>query len=89
MEVVPIVDRAYGIPTRAATRATAASPSVCIMRVKPVGAKTSGSADGRPRIVVEVSTCETSRSTRGWNSTRPKACLERRRPISAPAAPSV
>ena len=57
MDVVPIVDSAYGIPTRAATRATAGSPSVCIIRVNPVGANTSGSAEGRPRIVVDVSTC--------------------------------
>ena len=89
MEVVPIVDSAYGMPTRAATRATAGSPSVCIIRVKPVGAKTRGSADGRPRIVVDGSTLETSRSTRGWNSTRANASRERRRPSSSPAAPSV
>ena len=48
MDVVPIVDRAYGMPVRAATRATAGSPSVCIIRVNPVGAKTSGALDGRP-----------------------------------------
>ena len=48
---------------RAATRATADSPSVCIIRVNPVGAKTSGAAAGFPRIVVDLSTPETSRST--------------------------
>ena len=57
------------MPARAATRATAGSPSVCIIRVNPVGPNTRGVAAGRPRIVVEVSTVETS-STRGWNSTR-------------------
>ena len=31
IEVVPMVDSAYGMPTRAATRPTAGSPSVCIM----------------------------------------------------------
>ena len=88
MDVVPIVDRAYGMPVRAATRATAGSPSVCSMRVNPVGAKTSGALEGAPRIVVEVSTSETSRSTCGRNSTRAYACLERRSAISCPAAPS-
>ena len=48
MDVVPIVERAYGMPVRAATRATAGSPSVCIIRVNPVGAKTSGALAGRP-----------------------------------------
>ena len=42
MDVVPIVDSAYGMPTRSATRATAGSPSVCIIRVKPVGANPNG-----------------------------------------------
>ena len=71
-----------------ATRATAGSPSWCISRVKPVGAKTRGRADGRPRIVVEVSTCDTSCRTLGTNSTRAKASRERRRLVSLSAAPS-
>ena len=87
--MVPIVDSAYGMPARAATRATAGSPSVCIIRVNPVGANTTGSADGRPRIVVAVSTAETSRRTCGWNSTRAYASRERRRLTSSPAPPSV
>ena len=69
-DVVPSVDSAYGMPSRPATRVTAGSPSWCISRVKPVGAKTSGIADGRPRIVVERSIDETSRSTLGTNSIR-------------------
>ena len=44
------------MPARAATRATAGSPSVCIIRVNPVGAKPRGEPAGRPRIVVDVST---------------------------------
>ena len=77
------------MPTRSATRPTAASPSVCMSRVKPVGAKASGSAARAPSTVVDGSTAETSRSTRGRNSTRSNASRDRRRPISAPAAPSV
>ena len=77
------------MPTRSATRATAASPSVCMSRVNPVGAKASGSAERAPSSVVDGSTAETSRSTRGRNSTRSNASRERRRLISAPAAPSV
>ena len=65
-----------------------ARPSWFISRVKPVGAKTSGSADGRPRIVVEGSTCDTSWSTLGTNSTRANASRERRRLVSVSAAPS-
>ena len=77
------------MPTRAATRATADSPSVCIIRVNPVGANTSGAADGAPRIVVATSTDETSCSTRGTNSTREYDARERRRLSSSPAPPSV
>jgi hypothetical protein len=84
-----MVDSAYGIPVRSATRATAVSPSVCMSRVNPVGAKARGSIDGAPRIDVDGSTAETSRSTLGQNSTRSNASRERRRLISAPAAPSV
>ena len=57
---MPMVDNAYGMPARSATRATAGSPSVCIIRVKPVGANPNGAAAGRPRMTVEVSTEDTS-----------------------------
>ncbi len=77
------------MPARWATRATAGSPSVCIIRVKPVGPNTSGIDAGRPSIVVVASTEETSCSTRGSNSTRAKASRERRRLSSSPAPPSV
>jgi hypothetical protein len=56
--------------------------------VKPVGAKASGSDAGRPKIVVDGSTDETSRSARGTSSTRANASRERRRPVSVSAAPS-
>jgi hypothetical protein len=38
------------MPCRPATRATAASPSWCMSRVNPVGAKQNGTPAGRPRI---------------------------------------
>ena len=88
-DVVPIVDSAYGMPTRAATRATAGSPSVCMSRVKPVGANANGSAARRPSTSTPVSTDDTSRSTLGRNSTRANASRDRRRLTSCPAAPSV
>ena len=56
MVVVPMVDSAYGTPISSATDATARSPSVCIMRVKPVGAKTNGKAERLPRMSRPVST---------------------------------
>ena len=76
------------MPIRPATRATAGSPSWCISRVNPVGAKTRGSGAGRPRIVVEVSTSDTSWRTLGTNSIRANASRERRRLVSVSAAPS-
>ena len=77
------------MPVRAATRPTDGSPSACISRVKPVGANTSGIADGRPRMVVERSTEDTSRRTRGTNSTRLNESRDRCRLVSVSAAPSV
>ena len=85
---VPTVDRPVGMPTRSATRATARSPSWWNRRVKPVGAKASGSEAGRPKIVVDVSMAETSRRMVGMSSTRAKASRARRKPISVSAAPS-
>ena len=67
---VPIVDRVYGTPAAAAAAATAYSPSWCSNRVKPVGARTSGIVAGRPSSVVARSGSDTSRNTRGRNSTR-------------------
>ena len=68
IDVVPIVDSENGMPYRPATRAPATSPSVCIIRVNPVGAIPNGSATGPPRTSRSVVTSATSRSTFGWNS---------------------
>jgi hypothetical protein len=77
------------MPTSPATRTTARSPWWCIIRVNPVGANASGSADGRPSTIAVVSTAVTSRRTRGRNSTPWNASRARRRLVSASAAPSV
>ena len=52
IDVVPMVDNENGMPAASAAVAPAISPSVCIIRVKPVGAMPNGSADVRP------STCD-------------------------------
>ena len=78
-----------GMPAAPAAPAPATSPSVCISRVKPVGAMPNGSADGAPKMVVEVSTSETSLKIDGWNSMSSNACLARAREISPSAEPSV
>ncbi len=87
--MVPIVDSENGIPARPAARAPARSPSVCIIRVKPVGAIPNGRAVGAPSTSREVSTFETSRRIAGVNSMSSNACRARAREISASAAPSV
>ena len=51
IDVVPRVDSVNGMPAAPAADAPAISPSVCIRRVKPVGAMPNGSADRPPRIV--------------------------------------
>ena len=89
MEVVPRVDSENGIPAAPAAPAPAVSPSVCMRRVKPVGAMPNGSADGPPKTVVDVSTAETSLRMDGWNSTSANACRARRSESSPSAAPSV
>ena len=78
-----------GIPASPAAVAPATSPSVCISRVKPVGAIAKGRAELPPRIWVVVSTEETSLRIAGWNSMSSKASTERRIEISRSAAPSV
>ena len=65
MVVVPIVDSVWGTPTSCATDATARSPSVCIIRVKPVGANANGRAARLPRMSRLVSIVDTSCSTDG------------------------
>ena len=89
MEVVPRVDRVKGMPAAPAALAPATSPSVCMRRVKPVGAMPRGRAEGPPRIWQEVSTSTAGRRMSGWNSMSRKARRARRREISPSAAPSV
>ena len=83
-----MVDRAKGIPAAAAAAAPTRSPSVCIMRVNPVGAMPKGSLTGLPSTFQPVSTVETSRRMAGLNCSPAKARLARAREISASAAPS-
>ena len=83
------MDSVNGMPAAPAAPAPAVSPSVCMSRVKPVGAMPNGSADGPPKTVVEVSTRDTSFRIEGRNSMSSNACLARAREISPSAAPSV
>jgi hypothetical protein len=53
-----------------------------------VGANANGHDDGCPRIVVVVSISDTSRSTRGRNSTRRNASMLRAIDTSCDAPPS-
>ena len=84
-----MVDSENGIPCRPADRAPAISPSVCIIRVKPVGAMPNGSAIGPPSTSRDVVTFDTSRRIDGENSMSSNACRARASEISASAAPSV
>ena len=78
-----------GMPAAAAAVAPAISPSVCMSRVKPVGAMPNGSAERPPRISSDVSTCSAGRRMSGWNSTSSNAWRARERESSPSAAPSV
>ena len=89
IEEVPIVDSENGMPAAPAAAAPASSPSVCIIRVKPVGAMPNGRATGPPSTSRDVSTRETSRRIEGWNSMSSNACRARASEISPSAAPSV
>ena len=89
IERVDSVDSVYGSPARSAARATASSPSGSAMRVKPVGASTSGYGSGLPSNVVDGSTLPTDRSTRGRNSMRANASLLLRSERSSSAPPSM
>ena len=89
MAVVPIVDSENGMPARAAACAPAISPSVCIIRVNPVGAMPNGIATGPPSTSQPVFTFDTSRRMAGWNSMSENACRARAMDSSASAEPSV
>ena len=84
-----MVDSENGMPARPAARAPAISPSVCIIRVKPVGAIPKGWATGAPRTCQPVLTVDTSRRIAGWNSMSENACRARAMDSSASAEPSV
>ena len=83
------MDSENGMPAAAAAVAPAISPSVCIIRVKPVGAIPNGSATRAPSTSREVSTVETSRRIDGTNSTSANASRARASDTSPSAAPSV
>ena len=55
------------MPLDCAAFAMAFSPSGLIIFARPDGQTKSGSFTGTPRIVLDVSTCATSRITRGRN----------------------
>ena len=55
------------MPAACAARQARISPSPCCSPPMPIGASASGSETGSPRIVVPVSRCDTSTSTR-WRS---------------------
>ena len=88
MVVVPIVDSVWGTPTSCATDATARSPSVCIIRVKPVGANANGRAARLPRMSRLVSIVDTSCSTDGLELDPGERRRARRSDCSPSAAPS-
>ncbi len=77
------------MPAASAAVTPAISPSVCIIRVNPVGAIPNGSATRLPSTSRLVSTVETSRRIAGWNSTSANACRARASETSPSAAPSV
>ena len=77
------------MPAASAAVTPAISPSVCIIRVKPVGAMPKGSATRSPSTTREVSTLETSRRIEGLNCTSANASRARASDTSPSAAPSV
>jgi hypothetical protein len=89
IERVDMVDNVYGRPAAAAARATASSPCGSAMRLKPVGASSRGTGRWRPSNVVDVSTIDTSRSTRGWNVMLPKCSTLAASARSSSAPPSM
>ena len=89
IDVVPSVERVNGMPAAPAADAPAISPSVCMSRVKPVGAMPNGSALGPPRISTDVSTSGAGRRMPGWNSMSSNAWRARASDSSPSAAPSV
>ena len=87
--VVPRVESENGIPNFSAARAPAISPSVCIIRAKPVGAIPTGIAKVSPRTLHSSETFETSCKIFGRNSKSKNARRARSRVNSDSAEPSV
>ena len=83
-----MVDSVYGSPCRCAARAAAISPAGCIIRVYPVGARTSGSGVTEPRNAAVVSASDTFTSVRGWNRYCRNALVLARSDTSSSAPPS-
>ena len=83
-----MVDSVYGSFRRPAARATAISPSGCIIRPYPVGASASGMDSSRPKSRVPVSTPATSTSSLGRNRQRRNARALPAMLSSSSAAPS-
>ncbi len=63
-EQVPTVERVNGTPASWAARTACTSPRLAIRPAIPTGPRINGILAGSPARVVDVSRCETSRSTR-------------------------
>ena len=75
------------VPNSAAALATAAPPSGVMVCSDPIGAIITGMRSFCPRNVVDVSTLETSTSTRGRNPRQSKPKRLRRMVVSDSAPP--
>ena len=82
------VDSTIGTPSSAAARATASSPSGCMIDITPIGASSSGAGIGVPSTVVDQSRSVVSRSIRGTNPYRSKAARLARIVAPVPAPPA-
>ncbi len=78
-----------GIPSAAAARAGARSPSECMMPCTPIGARRNGAAVFVPRTSVEISRTATSLSTRCFSLTLSKAARLARMVSPLPAPPAM
>ena len=85
---VASVDRHIAVPTAAAARAIATSPSGCATRWNATGATISGIDSDSPSTVVWVVQPATSTSTRGRSCQRRYASTFQRRVSSSPAPPA-
>ena len=86
--VVEIVDSTIRVPSEAAARAVASSPSRWARRWNAVGARAMGNASGVPSTAVSSETFETSFRTRGRSAHRANARRFSASVHSSPAAPA-